>query len=173
MNHPTEIWKSVAEFEGIYSVSSLGRVRRDKGGKGARAGIILRPAINPKGYRMVTLHNNGFKRSRSVHTLVAGAFLGPRPVGLEVNHKDGDKLNNASSNLEYVSGKANVRHAWENNLVRKRVGEKTNSCKLTARKVKNIRALKGKFSARKVATKYGVVKSTIQNIWNGKTWTHV
>src|SRR3990167_10375693 len=97
----TKVWRSVVGFEGLYSISSEGRVRRDAGGSGARPGHILAPGIR-NGYPYVNLHRNRRATKAYVHSLVIQAFLGLREEGQEVNHIDGDKLNARFVNLEYV-----------------------------------------------------------------------
>ena len=59
---------------------------------------------------------NGKKSNPCTHILVAKAFLGPRPKGMVINHKDGNNLNNAAKNLEYVTPKRNQEHASEMGL---------------------------------------------------------
>jgi hypothetical protein len=88
-------------------VSDIGRVRRVAGGPGAVAGRILKTRIGPKGYRLVSLCVQGKKHHRTVHSLVAGAFLGSRPPGHEVCHSDSDSLNNCSGNLRYDTPSGN------------------------------------------------------------------
>jgi hypothetical protein len=61
-------------------------------------------------YPRITLSANGVRGSYFVHDLVAETWLGPRPVGTEVNHKDRDHGNNAPDNLEYLTHVDNVRH---------------------------------------------------------------
>lgn len=68
----------------------------------------LRAVENGRGYLRVVCGG----KLRSVHALVAEAFIGPRPSGLEVNHKDGDKRNNRPENLEYVTRSENMRHCF-------------------------------------------------------------
>jgi hypothetical protein len=99
-----EKWKPVAGYEGFYEVSSLGRIRRSK------SGYILRLSPIKKGYLTVRLNRFGKAKSFLVHGLVAKAFIGERPAGYQVNHKDLLKSNNAVSNLEYLTGRENVRH---------------------------------------------------------------
>ena len=95
----TEIWKSIADYEGLYEVSSLGRVKSLKFGKEK----ILKPQKDGSGYLQVQLWRNGKMKAFKVHRLVAEAFL-PNPLGLpEINHKDEVKTNNIVSNLEWAS----------------------------------------------------------------------
>lgn len=119
-----EGWRPVVDFEGLYEVSDAGRVRRTgkaarhgKGrGGGARLGHVLAPLKNRQGYRAVQLWRGGEGAMRLVHVLVATAFLGPPPDRQEVNHRDGDKTNNALANLEYVTRSENARHAYRTGL---------------------------------------------------------
>lgn len=72
-----ESWRPVVGYEGVYSVSDLGRVRRDMAGKGARAGYVLRQRIDKQtGYPRIGLVVGGIQASRTVHSLVAEAFIG-------------------------------------------------------------------------------------------------
>lgn len=81
---------------------------------------FLSGSVKNTGYQMVLLSLEGKKKDFSVHRLVAEAFL-PNPNNLPfVNHKDGNKLNNAVSNLEWISPKDNTIHAAQNNLIAKR-----------------------------------------------------
>lgn len=96
-------------YDGDYSVSGCGRVRRDSPENGACVGRILKQSVSGKGYLAVNLHRNGRKFRQYVHRIVAETFLGPCPDGLEVHHRDGDKSNNAATNLEYVTHLENVR----------------------------------------------------------------
>lgn len=87
-------WRPVVGYEGLYEVSSQGDVRSWRWKSGPR---LLRPATHPDGH----LQLNIGRRSLFVHQLVAAAFLGPRPVGLETRHLDGNPANNTPSNLRY------------------------------------------------------------------------
>ncbi len=110
---PGETWKDVVGFEGIYKISSKGRVRSVLARRGAKSGRILVSRLNKHtGYLRVTLKAFPRRNERTIHSLVAEAFIGPRPEGFEVNHIDGDKLNNAVENLEYLSHSDNMDHAY-------------------------------------------------------------
>lgn len=80
-------------------------------------GFPLTPVINPNGYYKVSLANgDGTSEQISIHRLVAKHFL-PNPYEYpQVNHKDGNKINNAVSNLEWCSSKQNASHALSTNL---------------------------------------------------------
>jgi hypothetical protein len=112
-----EEWRDVLGFEGVYSISSLGRVRRDLGSKGATAGKVRKPGNHKQGYLQVNLMRDGKYKSFKVHQLVANAFLGQCPEGMEVNHIRQPKTNNRVPNLEYVTHKGNMEHAHRNGLM--------------------------------------------------------
>jgi excisionase family DNA binding protein len=104
-------WRPVSGYEGLYEVSSDGWVRRAADGQGTPgAGYVLTPWIRSR-YPCVSLYRAGRRCKRSVHLLVAAAFLGPCPPGLQCNHKDGDTANSRAANLEYVTPAENGRHA--------------------------------------------------------------
>ena len=102
-------WKQIAEFPN-YEVSDKGLVRN-------KANKILKFFKQNSGYLVATLSNEELKSAkRTVHRLVAKAFI-ENPEGLpEVNHKDGNKLNNEASNLEWCSKRQNIRHAINTGL---------------------------------------------------------
>ena len=99
-----EIWKDIEGYEGIYQVSNLGRTKRLYKNDKEK---ILKPFSNKDGYLIVNLCKEGKVKSRSVHRLVAQAFI-PNPENKpEVNHKDENKSNNKVENLEWVTSKEN------------------------------------------------------------------
>lgn len=125
-----EEWAPILSWEGIYEVSDQGRVRRiaprvdwrgnprtvnSRTGRmiGSATNRLIRPLLK-SGYHQVCLTRGGSKTSRwyTVHGLVAAAFLGPRPSARHtVNHKNGDKLDNRLTNLEYATHRTQQLHA--------------------------------------------------------------
>ena len=103
-----EIWKEVEGYEGLYQVSNLGRVKSKN--------KTLHPNTNTYGYKHVTLSKDNVQKTVLVHRLVASAFIGNPSGKPQINHKDGNKNNNAESNLEWVTQESNNRHAIETNL---------------------------------------------------------
>lgn len=95
-----ENWKAVVGFEGRYEVSDLGRVR-----SWVRGERILRAGVSSNGYPTVAL---GRGNSRTVHSIVAEAFVGPKCDGQEVRHKDGNRKNPVASNLCYGTRSDNI-----------------------------------------------------------------
>ncbi len=115
-----EEWRPVVG-QCAYEVSSEGRIRRcapgHRQGVGrGRVGYILRPSVSRFGYYRIELLQFGRRYKLLVHRLVAEAFLGPRPEHLEVNHKNGNKLDNRPDNLEYVTRSQNMLHAFATGL---------------------------------------------------------
>lgn len=112
-----EIWKPVPGYEDYYEVSTLGRIRRIKG---RSAGKILKGSLNASGgYLIVSLYVNKRYKYLLVHRVVAITFL-PNPDNKpQVNHIDGNKLNNALTNLEWATQEENMQHAWKNGLIDK------------------------------------------------------
>jgi hypothetical protein len=92
-----EQWRDVAGYNGVYQVSDRGQVRNLQTGK------ILQPVKFKNGRLYVTLSSSGFQRKCSVHSLVAGEFLGPCPPAHEITHKNGDYTDNIARNLEHVT----------------------------------------------------------------------
>lgn len=106
-----EIWKSVADFEHRYEVSNQGRVRNKTTGK------TLAPNVMRHGYLCAHLYDGKGRKSRQVrtiHQLVAQAFLPPRNEAREVNHINFDRRDNRVENLEWVTRRENVLHAIKN-----------------------------------------------------------
>lgn len=171
-----EEWRPVPGYEDLYEVSDLGRVRRIKGGQGATAGRVLKGRPSPKGYVYVYLYRNDARVSRSLHGLVASVFCGTRPPGTTPNHIDGNKKNNRSDNLEWLTQGDNNRHAYRTGLKRPtdNRGEKHPRAKLSPSQVLEIReARRLGVPQRKLATVYAVSRSTIQFVESGERWGSV
>jgi hypothetical protein len=106
-----EQWRPIVDFPD-YEVSDLGKIRRITFGRGTNAPHgILKFGVSPKGYLRVYFSKDCKKYTKSVHRIVAEAFI-PNPLHLpQVNHIDTNKSNCAVSNLEWRSGLGNMQHA--------------------------------------------------------------
>lgn len=113
-----EIWRDIPKSNGMYKISNFGRVKSLKGKKEK----IIKPNKNRGGYLKIGLILNTGRKHISIHRLVASAFIS-NPNNLpEVNHIDGNKLNNNIKNLEWVTRKENSLHAYKIGL--RKVSEK-------------------------------------------------
>lgn len=113
-----KIWKNVVNYEGFYEISNEGDVRgvdrsvKTKNGFNKKIGSKnLKQRENISGYLIVYLFKNGKKKCQFIHRLIAEAFI-PNPLKKpQINHINGIKLDNAISNLEWVTGSENMKHA--------------------------------------------------------------
>lgn len=122
MSHLIEVWKDIEGTHGLYQVSSYGNIKSlprswITGGhiRMAHNGLIL-AQVPANGYNYVSLSVNGRKYKKSVHRIVAKAFIDNIEKKPEVNHIDGNKLNNNISNLEWATRKENAQHAHDTGL---------------------------------------------------------
>lgn len=159
-----ETWKSVPGFPG-YQASSEGRIKSFLRGE-----TILTPNSSSTGYPMVSMKDETGKWSaRLVHVIVATTFIGPRPIGMDCCHNDGDKLNSSAANLRWDTRKANLddqkKHgtfAWH--------GEK----KLSPEQVVEIaERIEAGQSSKTIAADYDVGFGTIKAVSNGANWSEV
>lgn len=167
-----ERWLPVPGLEEYYSVSDLGRVRRDKAGPSTRVGRILRPVDAGNGYLRVYLGTSPQDRTLiMVHALVLAAFsIGPRnPEKDEINHKDFNSANNRLSNLEYVSHLENQQHARRGG--RYRIHEAHHGAKINMPIAREIRYLKSNgWSMGSLARHFSVSRSTIYDVVHCHIW---
>lgn len=111
-----EIWKPVLGYEGLYEVSSLGRVKsldrvvmHKNGKKTQRRGCIIKQYIGDVGYYCVRISKDGDGKHLRTHVLVCTAFHGQRPKGMEVLHLDGTRTNNRADNLMWGTRSDNMK----------------------------------------------------------------
>lgn len=171
-----EAWRPVVSYEGFYSVSNLGRVRSEHRvvGRSNQPPKTVRQRIlklrRRRGYMCVNLQKSGRQRTFNVHSLVAEAFLGPRPAGLAVLHGQLGQEMNTPENLSYGTLSQNMGHdrlrddtlPW---------GEQHYKSKLTVEQVRLVRSSPESGAA--LARRFGVTRTTISDIRRGRTWKHI
>lgn len=177
-----EIWKPISGFEGLYDVSSHGRVRsyRRRGSKKVHTTPVPLCATHcdSNGYPQMDLRDHvGRRKMRTVHKLVAETFLGPAN-GLEIDHLDSNRANPSLDNLEYVTSKENQSRSWlrgrkshPNTISAVRSARR----KLTDEQVKLIfeRVRFGSEHTKTVAADFGVSDSAVKNIKHKRNWKHL
>lgn len=167
--------KQIKNFE-YYYVDEHGNVYSEKTGKLKK----LSPILTHYGYYDVGLTNSSGTKKMYIHRLVAESFIN-NPNNLpQVNHIDGNKLNNNVSNLEWCTLKDNLKHARENglntscNVIPNGRGEKNTRSKLTEMQVLEIRqkASTG-IKHKQLGIEYDVAEGTISGIVSRFRWTHI
>lgn len=165
-----EEWRTIPDIDTDYEASNLGRVRSLKRAEPH----IMAQQINTSGYPRVGLVINGKFEYLLVHCLVARAFIGDRPKGYSINHKNGIKTDNRAENLEYLTRVENMRHAREHGLHDNR-GEKAYNARLTDELVTFIRFARSAcgVSAMDIAAGCGVNVTTVRDVMRYRTWRHL
>lgn len=172
-----EEWRLVASLNNRYEVSNTGKIRN------AITKKILKNQINKHGYCVLTVRPVPKKQVNiRVHRIVAEVFLGICPEGYVVNHKDGNKLNNYVTNLEYVTSSENNIHALENGLrhvadmekVIKRGEESPHSIITEEMAIEMLKyAYVHNCGCRKLAQIFNTTRGVTGNLLANRTWKHI
>lgn len=119
-----EVWKDIKDYEGLYQVSNLGRVKSlDRkvvqfngfcNIERIYKGRILKPSTSANGYKRVILYDKCKKKNVNIHKLVLLAFVPNTENLAQINHIDEDKSNNCVNNLEWCSSKYNINYGKRN-----------------------------------------------------------
>lgn len=185
MGNETEEWRDVVGYEGLYEVSSLGRVRNV--GDPRYIGLIMATIKSKAGYLRVGLSNGRKRRMFTSHRLVALAFVPNPEKKPQINHKDGNKMNNHPSNLEWCTAKEDRIHAVKHGLAAtglrhgantkpesRRTGVKNGRAKLSETDVVNIRAMiAAGLGNKQIAEQFSVCQATVWWIKKGHHWRTV
>ena len=165
-------WMPIKRLDGRFLISENGDIKNTKTGN-----ILKQNTIN--GYLCVVVRMGG-RDSQSfalkAHREVAIAFISNPDNKEQVNHIDGNKLNNVVTNLEWVTAKENIRHAFDTGLATARCGENIGNAVLTEDLILKIRSeyipRDRTYGLRALARKYGFSHNTMSNALNGITWEH-
>ena len=167
---PGEIWADIAGYDGMYQISTKGRVKSFKRGKA----ILIKQKLNEDGYLHVCLSKGCHHKCFSVNRLVAMAFI-PNPENKpEVDHIDNNHTNNCVENLRWATRGENAKYAVESGAYR--FGDNHPRAKLTTAQAKEIMEIyiprSKEYGIKALAKKYGVSRATIENVIYGGAWRH-
>lgn len=183
-----EIWLDCPEYEKVYQVSNLGRVRskpifiRHDGIFGDENGYIKHvkiknQTVNRYGYLTTKLCYDGKCRRLTIHRLVAKAFLTNENNYNQVNHINGNKFDNRLDNLEWVSASQNIQHAYDTGLMTSEhmQGSKHFNAKVNEEDVIEMRRLydNKEMKIKQISEKYNIGVSTTYDICKRKTWKNI
>lgn len=179
-----EVWKDVPNYEGYYQASNKGNLRSldrvekyihlGKEVQRKRNGRAMKPKVTKDGYYEIQLIKKSKPEHIRLHRIVLYTF---NPIAdvetMQVNHKDGKKLNNDLSNLEWVTHQENKQHAYNTGL-EDPVGINNANARTTEEQVIQTRRLKNKgYKYREIEKIVGIPKSRIKAICNSWTWKHL
>lgn len=150
-----EIWKDIKEYEGIYQVSNLGKVKRVKTNR------VLKGCKDKGGYLRVNLSKNSVTSTNTLHRLVAEAFIPNTDNKPEVNHIDEDKTNNRVDNLEWSTRKDNLNYGTRNKRI-----SKTQSVPIIATNIKTGKSTEF-YGTNDCARRLGLYSSNITRVLKG------
>lgn len=170
-----QAWKPCPDFELSYEISNFGEVRSvDRtvpNRNGLIKGKVIKQVLNKKGYSQVRLYKNNKYLIQNPHRLVAKAFIPNLYNKPQVNHIDGNKLNNNIDNLAWVDNSENQKHAYRLGLQPSRSGENNGRSILNDAQVTEIKLLynSGK-TILEISNIYNIKIQVIRHIIYGRTW---
>lgn len=164
-----EIWKDIKGFEGKYQVSNLGKVKgvdryikHYKGDKSFIKGVFKKERLNKYGYYRLNLKVNGKSYDKTIHNLVALAFINNPLNKKQVNHINGIKTDNRVENLEWCTAKENIKHAVKNRLIKTKLTDK-----------QALEIYNSSETQRFLGNKYNVNPVIVWRIKNKKAYKHI
>jgi DNA-binding XRE family transcriptional regulator len=172
-----EVWLPVVGWESFYEVSNIGRVRSvDRIDEHVCAGRTVRRPLKGKlrklhlhkGYPHVGLNAEGRASTKAVHVLVAEAFLGPRPEGMQVAHGDGNPANPRVENLRWATQVENAHDALIHGA--RAMADRAGASKLSWDEVREIRRIGGSETQAALAERFGIKQTTVMSILLNRTW---
>lgn len=172
-----EVWKDIPNYED-YQASNLGHIRSKdrviistRGGRRFYESVVLKFSITEFGYYQCTVSDtvNKTRKTGRIHRLVAMAFIANPDNKPQINHIDGNKLNNNIKNLEWSTAKENNKHAIDTGLRRKRF-----MAKISIEDVKDVkRMLKSGMTPTEISKNHKASYDSIYDIKRNKTWKDI
>lgn len=157
-------WKPVVGYDGLYEVSNTGLIK-SLNYKKTGSERLLKPAIDSKGYYRTALMKNGVLKTVKIHREVAKAFIANTGGKPQVNHINGEKKDNRVENLEWVTNRENIIHAYENSLIKIISGDMHKRVKITDSVLAEMRhKLSNGGAKRAIAREYGCNKSIFRRV---------
>ena len=164
-----EIWADIAGYEGLYQVSTFGRVKSLRGRWGQS--MIRKLLLASDGYLIIKLSKNNKQKMFRVSRLVAQAFIQNPDSKPQVDHRYGMKFDNFVENLRWVTGDENIKFTAEQGL--RKFGEDNPIAKLTSDEVQYIRLNPNNLTIVELAEEFDVCKTTISQVQRGLKYGHV
>jgi hypothetical protein len=166
-----EIWKPTPSHLGVYETSNLGRFRSpekiDAAGR-KRKQRYLTEQNSKDGYKKINFFPNGRQKKCYSHRVVWETFVGPIPIGLEVNHKNGIRDDNRIENIELLTHSENI--LYSKNILKTNYATFGNA-KITKENFSAVFLLREEGKTHKqIALQVGLKKSQVGNILNKKSW---
>lgn len=170
--------RAIPDYEGLYEMDRAGNVYAVFAFRLLKPGRLNSTRMHPQSYVTTVLTKDGVGKTRTIHRLLMLTF---NPIEnsrqMEVNHIDGNRSNNALSNLEWCTHSENMKHSHyvlKNFMKGQAHGEQVGGAKLTAEKVLEIRRLCSGGVARKdLARQFGVTTVMIGHIVRRRYWKHI
>jgi len=173
------IKKDIKGYEGLYYATSYGNIVSYPNRANGLKHTTLRPTTNNAGYLHVSLSKNNIRKTKNVHKLIADTLLENIDGKPHINHKDGDKLNNELSNLEWCTPSQNAHHAFRLNLRKPSEKQKKATTKNWKKKRtvsdEVVVAIRNEYMPHKItmpmlAEKYNISRSLVCSIVHGNSY---
>lgn len=170
-------WKAIPGWEHRYEVSEQGAIRSLDmvcgaafGKTAIRRGRVLKQSLKGGRYLCVTLTSPARRQQYLVHDLVALAFIGPKPEGLQTCHQDDCKANNASENLRYGTAAENAADRELNGRTAR--GESSGNARLSEAQVRSIRS-RAQHAGKALAAEFGITYAHLYAVISRRVWRHI